>query len=243
MRIAMQATPGRTGIVLLHGLTGTPGEVLPLGEHLVRRGFSVVVPWLAGHGTSPKDLAATRWTDWDDSAREALGLLRRRCRRVFVGGLSMGACAALHLATHEEVDGVVSMAGLYRLLDWRFNLIGFFRFLQWRTSKLKGGVSKEGVAHVTYDYAPTKSLHELKRMMDHLRDDLRFARAPALVCHGARDSMVPPANADRILEALGSRKKHRLILASSNHVLPLDEDREELFARVARFMRSGGARA
>jgi carboxylesterase len=243
MRIAFEARKGGTGIVLLHGLTGTPDEVRPLGEQLARRGFSVLIPWLAGHGTSPADLARTTWRDWDESGREALGALRRRCRRVFVGGLSMGACAALHIASHERVDGVVSMAGLHRLLDWRFNLIGFFRFMQWRTSALKGGVSKEGVAHATYDYAPTRSLHELKRMMDHLREDLRYVTAPALVCHGALDSMVPPANADRILEAIGSPVKHRLLLPSSNHVLPLDEDRQVLFEKVGRFMQSGGRKA
>jgi len=242
MRVAYEARKGPAGFLLLHGLTGTPDEVRPLGERLARGGFSVLVPWLAGHGTSPKDLERTTWRDWEESGREALHALKRRTRRVFVGGLSMGACAALHLASHEEVDGVVSMAGLYKLVDWRFNLIGFFRFLQWRTRELQGGVSRDGVVHPTYDYAPTKSLYELKKMMDHLRDDLRYVKAPALVCHGSKDSMVPPGNADRILAALGSALKHRLILPRSNHVLPLDEDREILFAKVLRFARSRGRR-
>jgi carboxylesterase len=234
---------GRFGVLLLHGLTGTPEEVRPLGEHLSRHGYSVLIPWLAGHGTHPRDLARTRWQDWSQSAREALSHLKKRCGRVVVGGLSMGACQALHLASHEKVDGVISMAGLYRLADWRFNLIGFFKLFQWRTGRLRGGVvDPQAPPHATYEYAPTSSLHELKKLMDHMRDDLAFVKVPALVAHGALDPMVAPANADHILEALGSPLKHRLILPRSGHVLPMDQDREILFRKIRLFLRSGGKR-
>jgi carboxylesterase len=232
---------GSIGVLLLHGLTGSPDEVRPLGDFLARKGYSVLIPWLAGHGTSPADLSRTKWQDWSFSAREALYALKRRCARVYVGGLSMGACQALHLASHEEVEGVLSMAGLYKLFDWRFNMIGFFKFLQRKTGNLKGGVADpEASPHQTYDYAPTQSLHELKKLMDHLRDDLPFVKAPALIVHGAKDSMVPPANADHIYAALGSPIKHKVILPDSDHVIPLDFNKEQLFRNTLHFMRSKG---
>ena len=173
MRIGFESQRGDTGILLLHGLTGAPAEVKPLGDYLSERGISTLAPWLAGHGTSPGDLAKTRWQDWAESAREALESLQKRCSKVFVGGLSMGADQALHLASHFPVAGVLSMAGLIRIFDFRFNGIAFFRFLQWRTSNLAGGIlDPQAPPHETYPYAPTKSLYELKKFMRHVEEDL-----------------------------------------------------------------------
>src|SRR6185369_16571931 len=115
MKIGFESKKGSTGILLLHGLSGTPSEVEPLGNYLAERGISTLAPWLKGHGTSPRDLAATSWQDWAESAREALGSLRQRCSKIFVGGLSMGALQALHLSSHFPVAGVISMAAPVRI--------------------------------------------------------------------------------------------------------------------------------
>jgi len=241
LRIGFESRKGKTGVLLLHGLTGTPAEVKPLGDFLAHRGYSVLGPWLVGHGTHPRDLAPTTWQDWSLSAREALDVLKKRCTRVIVGGLSMGACLALHLASHEETDGVISMAGLVRLTDWRFNGIGYFRFLQTRTTELRGGLADpNGPIHPTYDYAPTKSLYELKKLMDHLRSDLPYVRVPALVVHGTKDPMVPVSNATFIQEALGSSLKHKLLIPDAGHVLPMDRNKEMLFAGVLKFLQTKG---
>ncbi|HVM32306.1 MAG TPA: alpha/beta fold hydrolase [bacterium] len=243
MRVGFEARKGKTGVLLLHGLSGTPSEVKPLGDFLAAKGYSTLGPWLKGHGTSPKDLAATRWQDWSDSAREALAALGKRCDRVFVGGLSMGADQALHLAAHYPVAGVLSLAAPIHIPDFRFNGIAFFRFLQWRTSNLTGGVDDPSApAHETYPFLSTQSLYELKKLMDHLRDDLPFVTCPALVVQGRKDSMVAPENGRWVYEALGSKLKHLVYLERSNHVIPLDYDREILFAKALGFLKSGGRR-
>src|SRR2546429_9501847 len=52
------------GCLLVHGFTGTPEEMRPLGEALAARGFPVYAVLLAGHGTDVAELARTCWTDW-----------------------------------------------------------------------------------------------------------------------------------------------------------------------------------
>ena len=243
MKIGFESQKGGTGILLLHGLSGTPLEVQPLGNYLADKGISTLGPWLAGHDTTPKDLAKTRWQDWAQSAREAYELLRQRCSKVFVGGLSMGADLALHLAAHFPVAGVVSMAAPVHIADFRFNGIAFFRFLQWRTSNLTGGIlDPQSPPHKTYPYVATKSLYELKKLMDHLREDLPYVTAPALVVQGRRDSMVPPPNGDLVYRSLGSPVKHLLYLDRSDHVIPMDLDREILFEKAFKFIRSNGTK-
>lgn len=49
---------------MIHGFTGSPASIRPIGEWLAAQGLSVLGVRLPGHGTSPDDLASTRWTDW-----------------------------------------------------------------------------------------------------------------------------------------------------------------------------------
>jgi len=243
VKIGFESKKGSTGILLLHGLTGTPGEVEPLANYLSERGLSTLGPWLKGHDTDPKDLAKTSWPDWAQSAREAYDLLHQSCSKVFVGGLSMGAIQALHLAAQVPVAGVISMAAPIRIPDFRFNGIAFFRFLQWWTTSLTGGIlDPTAPPHVTYPYVMTKSLYDLKKLMGVVREELPRITVPALVIQGRKDAMVPSLNGDLLYQSLGSTSKHLLYLDRSNHVVTMDFDRQTVFEKAFKFIQSDGLR-
>jgi carboxylesterase len=76
--------------------------------------------------------------------------------------------------------------------------------------------------------------------MDHVREDLPYVTAPALVVQGRKDSMVPPPNGDLVYQALGSKVKHLLYLDRSDHVVPMDFDKEILFESAFKFIQSDG---
>ncbi len=241
LRIELEKGRGPQGMLLLHGLTGTPGEVLPLAEYLSRRSVRVLVPWLPGHGTNPSDLARTHWTDWAQTALQAYDHLARRCRKVFVGGLSMGALLSLLVGLERPTAGVVSMAAPIDIQDFRFRGLAFFRFFQWWTGQLRGGVrNPQGPVHVTYPTCPTSSLYEMKKLADGVRARLGSFSRPLLILQGRRDSMVPPDNAERLWALAGTPHKSLHYLDRSDHVLPLDYDQAEVFHRVHRFLQTGG---
>ncbi len=78
------------GVLLLHGFSGSPYEMKELGEEFQKKGFSVSLPLLAGHGSSVKDLEKCKWYDWFEDAKNALFDLRKRCKSIVVIGLSTG---------------------------------------------------------------------------------------------------------------------------------------------------------
>lgn len=241
MKTGFEVKGGPVGILLLHGLTGTPEEVKPLSDFLAPQGYSTLGPWLAGHGTNPRELSRTRWEDWAGSAREAYVSLASRCEEVYVGGLSMGGLLAIHLAVQYRVAGLVSLSAPIRIKDFRFNAIGFFRFLQWRTTNLTGGVRDPSApAHITYPFVATRNLFELKKLMDIVREELIAVTVPALVVQGRMDSMVPPDNAGFIHKHLGSSLKHLVYLERSDHVVTQDYDRQTLFEKLGKFLASKG---
>ena len=69
----------KRGVLLLHGFAGTPPELRYLGEALAAHQWRCAGPALAGHATTPADLAKTRWQDWAASAQEALDEITGEC--------------------------------------------------------------------------------------------------------------------------------------------------------------------
>jgi len=101
-------------VLLLHGLTGMPSEMRPVGRHLAARGFATAAPLLPGHGATHRELLATGWRDWVAGARAALRELSEDgAKPVVVAGLSMGALLGVLLAA-EDPDGAC-VAGIVLL--------------------------------------------------------------------------------------------------------------------------------
>ncbi len=102
----------RTGVLLLHGLTGMPSELRPLEKLLQKNGFETEAPILAGHGGTHLDLIKVKWPEWVESARVALRRLLTRVDRVILCGLSMGGTIASMLALEipEQCVGVIVLS-------------------------------------------------------------------------------------------------------------------------------------
>ena len=89
------------GCLILHGFTGTPQNVRPLADYLARRGLTVWVPRIAGHGPTVQALDAPGPGAWPGPAEQA----------VFIAGISPGGTCTLELARrHPDLAGVAVTA-------------------------------------------------------------------------------------------------------------------------------------
>ena len=62
---------GRSGVLLIHGLTGTPAEMRFVANGMRDQGFTVYGMQLAGHCGDVRDLLRTTWHDWAESVDQA----------------------------------------------------------------------------------------------------------------------------------------------------------------------------
>ncbi|MHB8325699.1 MAG: alpha/beta hydrolase [Candidatus Dormibacteria bacterium] len=231
---------GERGVLLLHGFAGTPPEMRNLAEWLAARGFVAYAPLLAGHGTTPEEMAFTGKGDWIRSADQALDELLGRCRWVGVAGQSMGGTLALHLAaTRPEVRAVVSQAGMLWLRDRRLHLLpALHRLVPWDVPS--GAVDlyyPDAVRDLhSYGRRPTKAILELVRLGRLVRRELTAIVQPLLVLHGGRDGVVEPANADEILARASSSIRALQRFERSGHGMSVDVDKEEVAAAAGRWL-------
>jgi len=215
-----------------------------MGDRLAASGITVLAPVMAGHDTVWRRLEGTGWPDWYSSVENAYDRLRRRCRRVFAAGISMGGAQVLHLAAHHpELQGVIAMAPAVRLDDWRLPLLPVVRRLV-RSLKGIGGDTADPNRAVEYHYdrLPTRTVGEMVRFQAHLADDLPQVRCPSLIMQGALDHVLPRDSGRWAWERIGSVRKKLVILRRSAHVLTLDREREKVFRLAIEFIRRESSR-
>jgi carboxylesterase len=246
--------PGNeVGCLVIHGLTGTPGEVRWLGQHLHAQGCTVHGPRLAGHATTPGDLARVTWQEWYYSALSGYELLRAQCHKVFVLGLSMGGVLSLTLAAREPVAGVVAMSTPNRIGDWRLSLLLLLSRViptfpkagalppdedpfQQEVMAEQRRRGEDPIGHPSYKAWSVRGLAELNRLLAVMRAGLPHVTAPALLIHARNDNVVPFDNLQLNFDALGSADKRCLIIDESDHVITEDKERERVFKAAADFI-------
>lgn len=233
-----RSSSGPDGVLLLHGLTGTPHSLRRVAYCLADAGFSVELPLLPGHGTTVEDLAGTGFGDWAEAAEQALVELSARCDRVVVGGLSMGGTLACHLAErHGELAGVVLVNPMVRppaapaLASLREALEAGADRLPAIGSDIASGEVRE----VAYDALPTAALVSLLEASRAVADALVQIRCPVLLFSSRVDHVVPTDSGD-LVEAAVTGPVERVHLEHSYHVATLDHDAGEIEARVVGFV-------
>jgi carboxylesterase len=129
-------TDGTVGVLCIHGFTGSPHDMQPLGHALAKQGFAAQAPVLPGHGGPPQGLKGVRWHDWVETARDALRHMCEAYDHVFLAGLSMGGLITMHLAASEHhcaasegralpIRGIMVMAAPSAINDPRVKLVRF----------------------------------------------------------------------------------------------------------------------
>jgi esterase/lipase len=216
-----------TGIVLSHGFLSRPEEIRPLAEALVGMGHSVYAVRLEGHGTTPDDLARTRWRDWYRAYLRGYEALRCTGGRVFLAGFSTGGVVALLAAgLWRRVDGAIAISAPYDLGDIRARLLPAVNFWNELLEKLRVERGRyEFVENhpenpdINYRRIPVRALRQLDRLMGRCREALPRIEAPVLLMHGDHDPGVNVKSADKYLHRIGSAEKSLELIGSERHVV------------------------
>jgi carboxylesterase len=226
-----------SGVLCIHGLTGTPYEVRPPAEALARSGFRCVGPLLPGHGQTPLALARTRRAEWTEAVVDAWDALATQHGRVYVLGLSLGGVLALRVGARRPVAGLVVLAAPLELgplirftIPWLSRIVRFVP----KTPAIEDVAAR--ARHPGYDRMPLRAVAELIRLGREVRAELGRVTAPIRLIFSEGDPTVRPANAELILRGIASADRDVRWLARSQHVLPVDVDGREVSALAVDFL-------
>ena len=234
-----------SGILLIHGYMAAPEEMRAFADYLYHKGFTVYVPRLKGHGTSPEDLAGTKFEQWIESVEEAFIVLRHSCEKLIVGGFSTGAGLALDLCTRvDDMAAVFAVAPPMRLQDLGSYFVSTVN--SWNTMIKKihlTAMTKEFIEnnpenpHINYFQNPIAGIHQLEKLMESLEPKLKTIRKPALVVQSRKDPVVNPKGTLKLFEGLGSETKEYYIFDYNRHGILIGEGGARIYKAIENFIR------
>jgi carboxylesterase len=229
---------GPVGVLLVHGFSGTPQAMRPLGQYLADRGLAVEGIRLPGHGTTWQDLNSHTSKEWTEAVQGGFAKVARGSRKVFIVALSFGAALALDFAARrpDDVAGVVTLAGLVYTKDPRRVLAPLIRRLTASVAGVGNDIADAAAREIVYDRLPTSAAHQMLRFIRGARATLPNVRCPILVMHSMNDHTVHPGNAQVIFDTVASQDKELVWLDNGYHVVTLDLDKHEVFERTHDFI-------
>ena len=241
---------GSAGVVsLVHGFTGSPWDLEPVGRFLAEAGYEVHCRRLPGHGF-PEGSEDNRWESWFAEAQEGLDAAIDGAgdRPIVVAGLSMGALITLQLARchADRIRAIATFAPAVEVSTFNrlgLGLLSTLTYLGFGNAKLpKGGIdtTDEEVrdAHPGSNSFPFSAYESFRDLRLRTRAVVGEVTLPTLILHGALDTTCPVAGSAWLESAIGAEDVTRVILDRSAHVITrdvqLEELRHELLAFLAR---------
>lgn len=230
------------GVLVCHGFTGSPHSVRPWAQYLAGQGWTVNLPLLPGHGTHWRDANRTGWQDWYGTVNIAFTMLKAKCEKVFVCGLSMGGGLALRLAEEhgDDISGVIVVNPSVILVRWDAKLLPVLAHVLPSAKAIGNDIAKPDVLEGAYDRTPVRAAASLRRFHAVVRQDLDKVTQPVLLFRSANDHVVEPVNSEIVLASIKSADVREVVLKDSYHVATLDHDAPRIFEESAEFIRRLG---
>jgi carboxylesterase len=250
---------GRVGVLLIHGLGGTPVELRFIAQGLARAGYTTYCCQLAGHCSTPEELRRSTWRDWYQSVEAAHARLSQDCDVILAGGLSMGGILAIRLAQNRPagVQGLLLYAPTLKLdgwsMPWHSVFLQYVRPMPVRlefdlAEREPYGLKDERVRRLILSSmqsgdsgmagvfsTPMRSFANFNSLVAAVKRNLREVRQPALIVHPRDDDIASLRNAQYLQANLGGLVD-TLILDDSYHMVTLDQQRHIVAERTARFV-------
>lgn len=236
---------GPDACLLIHGFTGSPWDMRPLGELLGARGYHVRGICLPGHGSTPEALERVTYRDWEAATADALRRLRG-FRRIYVGGLSMGALLAILISAERRAPphalALIAPAMRFRGPHlWALRALRDFPILD----LLRPYISKTGTdiedpisradAPILAGF-PSARLHDVWTLQDRARAALPAIRVPVLIAVALQDHVVSIKGAREIARGLShAQRVEWLELRQGFHIIPRDRELSTLADKLVAF--------
>jgi len=219
------------GVLMLHGFSSSPKDFHELANFLAGKNITVYAPLLPGHGTHPKNLKGISYQQWSDAAQESLNKLDTK--KKFVLGYSMGGTLALHLASENELNGIISINSAILLANKYIKFIPIVKTAETYTSKKPETIIQFiDEKRTVYDSMPLSSVLELEKLISSLQ--LQKITEPILILQSENDNTILLESAEVIYSSIKSEDKRLIFLENSTHFKI--NNQEESFSRLYEFI-------
>ncbi|HHI75793.1 MAG TPA: alpha/beta fold hydrolase [Gammaproteobacteria bacterium] len=194
-------------IAVIHGWGGSSDQLLPLAPLFHEAGYALLLLDARNHGRSDSDSFSSMPRFAEDLGHGVDWLQRQPGidpQRIFVLGHSVGAAAALLLASRRlDIAGVISIAAFAHPEEVMGRQLAALHLPRIPVGWLVLKYIEHAIRHRFDDIAPVNTIEKIQ--------------APVLLVHGEADRLVPPGDMERIYAKRRDDRVERLCLPGAGH--------------------------
>jgi len=237
----MTANKNKSAVLIAHGFTGSPYELLALADFLREKDLFVSLPLLPGHGTFPDDLINHGPETWMETLRATYQDLATTHDKINIIGLSVGGSLALKLASEVSSKSVVAIDAPIRLsYHSAIKLVlPILRLTRKDLVKPESGFFANevipGYEQRCYNRIPITVFQQMMAFLEHEMNAPTFEKitSPTLLIQSSGDRIVAPNSSQFVFDHLGSSKKQKVVWEDHYHLIVQGERKQELYQLIA----------
>lgn len=215
-----------TWTITIHGYSGQAKDMTYFAQEFYKRGYSVLMVDLRGHGQSEGDYIGMGWHDRLDIMDWANYLINKNYNcKIILHGVSMGG-ATVMMATGEELPDNIKVAiedcGYSSIWD-EFE-IQLKRLYNLPTFPVLNAASAVCKIKAGYNIDEGSAVEQVKK-----------SKTPTLFIHGEQDSFVPFEMLDKVYQA-ASCEKEKLVIKGAAHAESVSVDPELYWETIDEFI-------
>ncbi len=242
--VFLKAENEKAGILLIHGYLAAPAEMEKFAQYLYEQSFTVYVPRLKGHGTSPEDLSNTKYKEWIESVEQGYVILKHTCKNLFAGGFSTGAVLALDICLRtNDIKAGFAVAPPMKLKDLGSYFVPAIDLFNTMMEKAYlSPIAKKFVKndpenpHINYHKNPIAGIRQLEKLTKDLEPRLKNIKLPVLVVQSRNDPVVNPEGTLNLFNKLGSKKKEYFLFDYDRHGILLGKGINRIYESIEKFI-------
>ncbi len=256
----LKQTKGKA-ILLLHGLGGSPAEMIYLKVKLSSAGYHVSVPQLPGHCTHFSDLRNVKWQELTNFCRNEFLKLKEDYAEVSVSGLCLGAVLALDIAAEfkQKVFSVVPISTTLFYDGWGLPAYAkFMKFFRYTPAyyfynlpeSAPYGIKDEAMrkyisehmkdsSTTHYSKIPFKSFWHMHLLCENVKKRIKEINSPLLAIHPLEDDVSSTKSVECIESSITNKLLFRsVILKDSYHLATIDKERSLVASSILDFLKN-----
>jgi carboxylesterase len=233
--------------LLLHGLGGGVYEMELLGQSLYEHGYTVQGIAYPGHDRAAEKMPASTWQEWFAHIQATYTQLQAQYHHITVIGFSTGCPLALQLASQVPVQRLVLLSPYLAIRYQWFYLLPAEAYLYTLGYAIEDlprlglpirdrAMKTEAERVIFFRTFNTKAVRSAAELITFVKPKVPDIRVPTLIVQPKRDRVVAPWGAQWLYDHLGSQDKMLRWLEDSDHIVPLDLEREQVFRWIRDFL-------
>ncbi|MDR3501731.1 MAG: alpha/beta hydrolase [Legionella sp.] len=252
-------------VLLIHGLSSSPLEMVSCAGALYKAGFSVRIPFYSTFGMNSQNHSQgviEPWQKWREETHNDFMQMKKEYKKVFVVGLCMGAIIALDLAIEfeEEIAGLALLSTPFFYDGWAMPWYQKFlplifktplrKFVHYKEKEpygvkneairdvIKLSMQKHHVSSAGSSKISATGIYEAYLLTQEVKKNLSKISNPLLIIHAEEDETASLSNVKYIQNNIQAPKTQVVILKDSYHMITLDNEKHIVAQNITDFLNS-----